>query len=84
MRKIGQVVNNSIIVARFLFETSNYILPILVLLEILNKPEEYLAVWRIIPPWNMESQNEDEFDLNACSDDKRIIDRILYKKRHSI
>ena len=29
----------------------------------------------------MESQNEDEFDLNACSDDKWIIYRILYKKK---
>jgi len=28
----------------------------------------------------MESQSKDEFDLNARSDDKRIIDRILYKK----
>ena len=30
----------------------------------------------------MESQNENDFDLNACSDDEIIIDRILYKKKN--
>ena len=29
----------------------------------------------------MESQNEDDFDLNACSDDERIIDRMLSGKK---
>ena len=28
----------------------------------------------------MESQSEDEFDLNACSDNEKIIDRMLYEK----
>ena len=42
-RKLGQVLNNSIVVARLLFEISNYILPILVVLEVLNTPEDYVA-----------------------------------------
>ena len=29
----------------------------------------------------MESQNGDEFDINACSDDKSIIDRMLNNKK---
>ena len=28
----------------------------------------------------MESQNEHDFDLNVCSDDERIIYRILHEK----
>ena len=28
----------------------------------------------------MESQSEDKFNLNACSDDEIIIDRMLYEK----
>ena len=44
LRKFGEVLNISIVVASFLFEISNYVLPILVLLEILNTPEDYLAV----------------------------------------
>ena len=29
----------------------------------------------------MESQNEDKFNLNACSDDEIIIDRMIYEKK---
>ena len=43
LRKPGQVLNNIIVVARLLFEISNYILPILVLWEVLNTPEDYVA-----------------------------------------
>ena len=43
LRKLGQVFNNSIVVARLLFEISNDTLPILVLLEVLNTPEDYVA-----------------------------------------
>ena len=32
----------------------------------------------------MESQNEYEFDLKACSDDERIIDRMLYEKKFEL
>ena len=43
LRKLGQVLNNSIVVARLLFEISNYILPILVLWEVINTPEDYVS-----------------------------------------
>ena len=49
LRKLALVLNNSIVVARLLFETSNYILPILVLLEVLNIPEDYLAALKNHP-----------------------------------
>ena len=29
----------------------------------------------------MESQSEGEFDLNLCSDDDSIIDRIIFEKK---
>ena len=29
----------------------------------------------------MENQSEDEFDINACSDDESIIDRMLNDKK---
>ena len=43
LRRLGEVLNNSIVVARLLFEISNYILPILVLWEVINTPEDYVA-----------------------------------------
>ena len=48
LRKLGQVLNNSIVVARLLFEIITYILPILVLLEVLNTPENYVAALKNI------------------------------------
>ena len=49
LRRFWQVLNNSIVVARLLFETSNYILPILVLLENPNIPEDCVASLKKIP-----------------------------------
>ena len=49
LHKLGQVLNNNIVVTRLLFEISNYILPILVLLEILNIPEDYVTVLKNYP-----------------------------------
>ena len=40
LRELGQVLNNIIVAARLLFEINNYILHILVLLEVLNTPED--------------------------------------------
>ena len=42
-----------------------------------------LLLWRIIPSWNMESQSEDEFDINLYSNDESIIDRMLHDKKTS-
>ena len=49
LRKFGQVLNNSIVIARLSFEISNYVLPMLVLLGILNTPEDYLAALKNYP-----------------------------------
>ena len=49
LRKLGQVIENSIVVARLYLEISNYILPILVLLEVLNTPENHVAVLKNYP-----------------------------------
>ena len=49
LRKFEQVLNNSIVVARPLFDISNYVLPILVLLEILNTPKDNLATLKHYP-----------------------------------
>ena len=49
LRRLGHILNNNIGVARLLFETSNYILPILVLLEVFNTPEDYVAVLKNNP-----------------------------------
>ena len=40
-RKLGQYIHNIIVVTRLFVEISNYILPILVLLKIINSPENY-------------------------------------------
>ena len=45
LRKLGQVIENSIVVARLYLEISNYILPILVLLDVLNTPEVYAVTF---------------------------------------
>ena len=47
--KFGQVFNNSIVVVRLMFEISNYVLPILVLLENYNTPEDCLAALKKYP-----------------------------------
>ena len=49
LRKLGQVLKNRIIVTRLLLEIGNYILPILVLLEVLNTPEDYVAALKNDP-----------------------------------
>ena len=49
LRKFGKVLNNSIFIAKLLFESSNCVLPILVLLEILRTLEDYLATLKIYP-----------------------------------
>ena len=49
LRKFGKVLNNSIFIAKFLFESSNCVLRILVLLEILRTLEDYLATLKIYP-----------------------------------
>ena len=51
LRKFGQVIDNSIVVARLYLEISNYILPILVLLEVLNTPEVYEVAFERYPFW---------------------------------
>ena len=51
LRKFGQVIDNSIVVARLYLEISNYILPILVLLEVLNTPEDYAVALKKYPFW---------------------------------
>ena len=51
LRKFGQVIENSIVVARLYLEISNYSLPILVLLEVLNTPEVYEVAFRNYPFW---------------------------------
>ena len=50
-RKIGQVIENSIVVARLYLEISNYTLPILVLLEVLNTPEVYAVAFQRYSFW---------------------------------
>ena len=51
LRKFGQVIENSIVVARLYLEISNYTLPILVLLEVLNTPEVYAVAFQRYPFW---------------------------------
>ena len=80
--KLGQVLNNSIVVARLFLEISNYVIPILVLLEMLNASEDCLAALKNYSYLKHGSQSENEFDLNECYDDERIIDRRLYEKRY--
>ena len=53
LRKLGQVLENSIVVARLLFEISNYSLPILILLEILHTPEDYVAL-SLLEAWKVK------------------------------
>ena len=49
LRKFEQVLNNSIVVARLFFDISNYVLPILVLLEILNTSKDNLDTLKHYP-----------------------------------
>ena len=51
LRKLGQVIENSIVVVRIYLEISNYTLPILVLLEVLNTPEVYAVSFERYPFW---------------------------------
>ena len=51
LRKFGQVIENSIVVARLYLEISNYTLPILVLLEVLDTPEVYVVAFQRYPFW---------------------------------
>ena len=49
LRKFGQVIENSSVVARLYLEISKYTLPILVLLEVLNTPEVYAVAFERYP-----------------------------------
>ena len=51
LRKLGQVIENSIVVARLYLDISNYILPTLVLLEILDTPDVYEVAFENYPFW---------------------------------
>ena len=51
LRKFGQVIENSIVVTRLYLEISNYTLPILALLEVLNTPEVYEVAFQRYPFW---------------------------------
>ena len=51
LRQLGQVIENSIVVARLYLEISSYTLPILVLLEVLNTPEVYAVAFQRYPFW---------------------------------
>ena len=78
--KLGQYIHNIIVVTRLFVEISNYILPILVLLKIINSPENYRITLKNTSSWKIESQSEREFDLNTFSYDDSIIDWCFIKK----
>ena len=82
LRKLGQVLNNRIVVTRLLFEISNCILPILVLVEMFNTPEDYVAVLKNYPFLKYEKSKWGRVRyINVCSDDESIIDRMLNDKK---
>ena len=49
LRKLGQVIEKSIVVARLYLDISNYILPILVPVDVLSTPEVYAVAFEIYP-----------------------------------
>ena len=51
LRKLGQVIENNIVVARLYLEICNYTLPILIVLEVMNTSEVYAVVFQRYPFW---------------------------------
>ena len=51
LHELGQVIENSIVAARLYLEISSYILPILVLLEVLNTTDNYATAFENYPSW---------------------------------